>query len=154
MLLAHEREFGIRFDFVSRTRPDAVFPVPLPLPYCNRHPSRDWYGHVSGPGALSKNDFHYVLPRASAWTMNFTGFYAECDGTSFWHAHNEGLLFLAMQRAGFTMRPFNITRQQVYLVRKETCAIRCNRAINGPISVSPCLAELPFFFPPHGEPCF
>lgn len=99
MIEQHERTHGLRFDYVTRTRPDLGFLAPV-RPYCA------FFFQKQPPVAhLDARDFVYLMRRehASALLAQPLQIYQSCNGSASWAGAYEWLLRRAVGQAGLAL---------------------------------------------------
>jgi hypothetical protein len=95
MIERHEASRRVRFDFVTRLRPDLAVLAPLP-PLCHYRAST-----LFMPQAFNV-DWLYIGTRDVAnAALNVLHLYQTCNGSIPGHGHFEAMLQLAVQRDGF-----------------------------------------------------
>ena len=120
MLLEHERSHSLRFDFMTRVRPDMAVPLPVPAPFpleCDA--MRTVYTN------FRHNDWLIIAPRdAAAPAFDLGVHYANCTGEAWWGGVQEVLLSGAIKRAGFMERHKSFPLQGV---NAHSCPKWCAR---------------------------
>lgn len=119
MLYAHERAHSLRFEFMTRVRPDSAMVAAVPPYFLNdKRASQTVYTH------FTHNDWLFVAPRAAFRAAFDLGvyYYENCTGEAWWNGVSEDLLSYSIRSIGFVERRVNFP---VVLIQSRACTDAC-----------------------------